>query len=72
MRYLANFTANSGTTLVNPIKGGNKAQIIRDIRTIAEGNRHLGNGCFWQVFNEEHILVAEGGTTCSGKRYRNF
>ena len=68
--YYANFTANNGTSFKNPITGNNKKNLIRDIRNIAEGERFLGNKCFWSVRDDSGIYVAAGGVDSNGRRYR--
>ncbi len=72
--YFANFKANNGTSLMEPITGTNKSILIKDIRHIAEANRFAGNECSWSVFikeGENFISVARGGMWSDGSRWRD-
>lgn len=75
MTYFANFKANNGTSLQKPIVDTNKRRIIKGIRNIAESERFIGNECSWVVWYKEDgnsQIVAEGGMTRNGTRYRLY
>lgn len=75
MKYYANFNANNGTSYGKPITGTNKAELIKDIRSIAEAERFAGNECSWCVYtkdsNGDYISVARGGMLPNGCRWRD-
>lgn len=66
MKYYANFTANNGTSMIEPLEDTNKARIIKSIRKIANGNRFAGNTCRWHVCDETGKTVAAGYTDRDG------
>lgn len=66
MKYYANFTANNGTSLIEPLEDTNKARIIKSIREIANGERFAGNTCRWHVSDETHQIIAAGYTDRDG------
>ena len=74
--YYANFSANNGTYLQNPIEDTCLERIIKDVRAIAEGNRLAGNECSWSVWVEDESrmsgcrYLAAGGMYSNGQRYR--
>jgi hypothetical protein len=75
MKYYANYTANNGTTLMNPLTGTNKNELIKDIRHLANGERFDKNTCSWCVWIEKNgdaVEVAAGGTDCNGRMYRTI
>lgn len=72
MTYYANFLANNSTSYAESIESNNKAQLIRDIREIAEGETFIGNECRWWVENEEGETIAAGGITRWGQRFRSI
>lgn len=71
MTYYASYLANHSTRNAEPIKGTNKKELIRDIRTIAEGETHPGGDCSWVVQAEDGGVIAIGGLQ-KGIRYRSF
>lgn len=59
MKYRASNTANNGTTMMHPIEGNNKAQLLKDIREIALGNRFAGKTAKWWVEDENGNTICE-------------
>ena len=70
VEYYANFSTNNGTRFVTPIEGTDKSRLIRAIRAFANGERFPGNECSWWVCDERGEVVASGGTTRTGRKYR--
>lgn len=64
MKYKANYTANNGTTMMHPIEGNNKKQLLNDIKEIAMGNRFAGNSARWWVDDENDNRIYE--YSCDG------
>lgn len=53
MIYYANFSANNGTRLIEPITGTNKRNLEKRIRSLAEAERFSGNVAKWYVWYED-------------------
>ncbi len=73
MKYYANYNANGGLTLKEPITGTDKKEIIKEIKKIAEGKRKKGGFCCWNVWcikDEEYIDIAIGYMDTYGDRKR--
>lgn len=69
MKYSANFLANNNTRFMTPIQSNNKNKLIRDIRSIAAGNRFQGSQASWCVFETDSGRpIAEGVITDRGYR----
>lgn len=71
MTYYANYSINHVPNKV--IEDTNKARLIADIRSIANGNRPQGSCCSWRVWYIEGKYlhyVAMGSTTPKGKKMR--
>jgi hypothetical protein len=67
MKYRANYTANNGTTMMHPIEGNNKKQLLKDIKDIAMGNRFAGNSARWWVEDESGNTIYEYFCEMNGK-----
>lgn len=67
MKYKANYSANNGTTMMSPIEGNNKSQLLKDIKEIAMGNRFAGNTARWWVEDENKNRIYEYFCDRTGK-----
>lgn len=70
MKYRANYTANNGTTMMHPIEGNNKKQLLKDIREIAMGNRFAAHSASWWVEDENGNTIYEYRCDVNGKVMR--
>lgn len=70
MKYRANYTANNGTTMMHPIEGNNKAQLLKDIKEIAIGNRFAGNSAKWWVEDENGKTIYEYVCSATGSVHK--
>lgn len=68
--YYANYEANNGTTMMQPITDTNLKNIISDIREIAGDNRQAGHIARWEVSDEEGRTVAAGYIDRAGRCHR--
>lgn len=70
--YYANFDANNGTHYKEPLSDTNKNRLVKEIRSIAEGQRFRANECSWCVWMNVggyKVRIARGGMHSNGKRW---
>ena len=70
-KYYANFSANNGTTMANPIKDTDKARILKTIREIAKDSTATGNAVdFWVLADNivaDNIFIYYGTIDQNGR-----
>lgn len=62
MKYIANFCANNGTSLITPLEGNNKRDLARRISAIAKAERFAGSESRWTVHEKATGICVAGGT----------
>lgn len=70
MEYYARWKANNNTGPMEDLTDTNKNRLIRDVRSIANGNRYDGNTCEWWVWDSDNYILAAGGTNSNGYQWR--
>lgn len=67
---MAKYYGEWSTSTEKPIEGNNKARLIELLKAMANTCRVPGNVCSWTVRDSEGNIVAQGGTTRHGAKYR--
>lgn len=69
MIYQASWRANNNTRPMEDLFSTNKNKIMRDVRSIANGNRYSGSTCVWWVWDYDKNIIAAGMTAVNGRHF---
>lgn len=59
-KYFANMCVNNGTHLIKDLEGTNYRKLAKDISQLARAECFENNEYYWNVWNEEKIIIMTG------------